>query len=577
MKRRRRKSTPTVAAEVLEDRALLSAGALDPTFDVDGIVEGQPGAGQDTVWDIELQPDGKILAAGGNTGGFIGRFLDDGSTDASFGTGGYVAVPGLDLITDVEVLPDGKIVAVGSEDIQGTTADAQIYRFEADGSVDPTFSVVTQNTAGPYPEIEVDSAGRIVFYNSQSASSTTSVLARYNADGTPDTSFGVSGETTTTNTLFPLHDIEIDSSDRILLATDSLRRFTATGVLDTSFTSNSTSQLFAVGIAADGAVYASGINDTSSAGIIESFDATGSVVNSASSSTNFMFDIAFQTDGRVLIGGGTISASTPAEVLRFEADLTPDTGFGAPTVSTDSAVLGIRVDSADRIVVGGVAGGVNGIMLARLTPGDLLPQANDDASEITEDASPNTTSENVLANDVDDGVLTVAAVNGVPANVGVPMTLTYGSIVIDANGDCVFTLDNGNAAVQALDTGDTLTETVTYMVEDLNGQTATANLTITIHGEDESTSSTPLDQVDDLVDEVFEIYNNGGISANSGNWLLRTLSRVRRAIFRGRTSHAVRQLRIFQTQVAILYYTNRLSFADASNLFGMASDLITDL
>ncbi len=57
----------------------------------------------------------------------------------------------------------------------------------------------------------------------------------------------------------------------------------------------------------------------------------------------------------------------------------------------------------------------------------------------------------------------------------------YGSeLVIDADGNWTYTADNSNAAIQALDTGDTLTEVFT--VTSNNG---TSTITITINGADE--------------------------------------------------------------------------------------------
>ncbi|MEM7598508.1 MAG: Hint domain-containing protein [Pseudomonadota bacterium] len=61
------------------------------------------------------------------------------------------------------------------------------------------------------------------------------------------------------------------------------------------------------------------------------------------------------------------------------------------------------------------------------------------------------------------------------------ITGSFGSqLVIDADGNWTYTADNSNAAIQALDTGETLTEVFT--VTSNNG---TSTVTITINGEDE--------------------------------------------------------------------------------------------
>ena len=63
----------------------------------------------------------------------------------------------------------------------------------------------------------------------------------------------------------------------------------------------------------------------------------------------------------------------------------------------------------------------------------------------------------------------------------------YGSVVIDANGNYTYTVNNNNAAVQALRTNSqTLTETFTYTISDTAGATAKATLTVTIHGRNDT-------------------------------------------------------------------------------------------
>src|SRR2546422_1044751 len=83
--------------EQLEDRRVLSSpGTLDPTFGTGGIVSVSlsPSLPADFLNALVIQPDGKLVAAGGvNAGGQAGefavaRFNSQGSLDTSFGTGG---------------------------------------------------------------------------------------------------------------------------------------------------------------------------------------------------------------------------------------------------------------------------------------------------------------------------------------------------------------------------------------------------------------------------------------------------------------------------------------------------------
>jgi len=53
------------AVERLEERALLTAGSLDPTFGLDGrVVTGLVGSSNDTADATVVQSDGKVVAAG---------------------------------------------------------------------------------------------------------------------------------------------------------------------------------------------------------------------------------------------------------------------------------------------------------------------------------------------------------------------------------------------------------------------------------------------------------------------------------------------------------------------------------
>ncbi|MFN9878605.1 MAG: cadherin domain-containing protein, partial [Planctomycetota bacterium] len=98
---------------------------------------------------------------------------------------------------------------------------------------------------------------------------------------------------------------------------------------------------------------------------------------------------------------------------------------------------------------------------------------------------------NVLTNDTDVDAGDTQTVTGVAAgtvgsasgNVASNVTGTYGAITIAANGTYTYTVDNSNAAVQALRTsGNTLTDTFTYTMRDAAGLTSTTQVTLTIQG-----------------------------------------------------------------------------------------------
>src|SRR5262249_36908386 len=85
---------------------------------------------------IAVQRDGKIIVAG-VTGDFriaVVRYLVDGSTDVSFGTNGSVIYAHDSEADALALQPDGKIIVAG-----GDGSNFMIVRFNTDGSTDSSF------------------------------------------------------------------------------------------------------------------------------------------------------------------------------------------------------------------------------------------------------------------------------------------------------------------------------------------------------------------------------------------------------------------------------------------------------
>jgi VCBS repeat-containing protein len=77
--------------------------------------------------------------------------------------------------------------------------------------------------------------------------------------------------------------------------------------------------------------------------------------------------------------------------------------------------------------------------------------------------------------------------SGTSGTVGSALTGTHGTLTLNADGSYTYVVNNNDAAVQALNTGGTLTDTFTYTVKDPGGLlTHTAQLTITINGADDA-------------------------------------------------------------------------------------------
>jgi uncharacterized delta-60 repeat protein len=170
-------------------------GSLDATFGTGGIVR-TPIGGVAFAFALLLQPDGKLVAAGfqGFTSTIaLARYHADGSLDAGFGTGGIVLTPiGTGAGASALVLqPDGKLVAAGGA-LAGGPSDFALVRYHADGSLDPTFGtggiVLTAfgSDAGA-SSLVLQPDGKLV------AAGADFVLARYHADGSLDATFGTGG------------------------------------------------------------------------------------------------------------------------------------------------------------------------------------------------------------------------------------------------------------------------------------------------------------------------------------------------------------------------------------------------
>jgi VCBS repeat-containing protein len=164
----------------------------------------------------------------------------------------------------------------------------------------------------------------------------------------------------------------------------------------------------------------------------------------------------------------------------------------ADSALDDLAVGQILTQRYDVAVSDGHGGSATQTVTVTADGANDAPQAQDDTADATEaggagNSVPGTNpSGNVLINDNDvDGTDSkqVGAVNGSAENVGVAVAGLYGTLTLDEFGHYTYTLDNDNAAVQALRTAfDTLSDSFSYTIHDFAGETSTASLTVTIHG-----------------------------------------------------------------------------------------------
>ncbi|MBU3008433.1 VCBS domain-containing protein [Cobetia amphilecti] len=203
-------------------------------------------------------------------------------------------------------------------------------------------------------------------------------------------------------------------------------------------------------------------------------------------------------------------------------NLDPQTGVISGTLSSDASQGGTEGDGVHTVVLTADDGNGGEITTSfTWTVANVVPVAEDNSDSLDEGVADTSVSQaqgNVIndagtdsdgGNDNDDIVVSGVGfgenvATGSAADTEVPGT--YGAVVIEADGSYTYTLDNSNAAVQALDIGDSLVETFTYEVSDGQGGVATALLTLTINGTNDAPvlvdNAQPVEQNDADGDEV---------------------------------------------------------------------------
>jgi len=174
------------------------------------------GNGYDLAEAVAVEPDNKIVVAGTMNSYYfdyaVARYNANGSPDNSFGNGGKTSFNfgsgATSIAKAIATLPNGKILIAGSSDalFNSTTRDFGMVRLNANGSVDSSFDdggkVVTDFGYNDLlKSVWVGSDGKVIAAGTQTSGpsliNTTSVkaiLAKYNADGSLDVSFGTNGK-----------------------------------------------------------------------------------------------------------------------------------------------------------------------------------------------------------------------------------------------------------------------------------------------------------------------------------------------------------------------------------------------
>ena len=330
-------------------------GKLDTTFGGDGRVTTHFTRMFEFTPGVAVQANGKILAVGSLDAKFVvARYRSNGVLDPVFGGDGTVLTKfaGVEAgATAAAIQTDGKIVALGTAESLtccpsvGTFA---LARYNRDGTLDMTFGgngKVTTALSGEYDfaeDVAIQTDGKIVAVGTGAGQFE---IARYNPDGTLDTTFDGDG--------FAFTDFTVgtDSASALAIQTDgeivaageagglgeytsafALARYNANGTLDTGF------------------------------------DGDGMVVTDFAVADDGASGVAIQADGKIVAGGsaGFNGIESSFALARYNADGTLDTTFSGDgmvktsfTAGFDSA-RGMGIQPNGKIVLAGSAGVATG-------------------------------------------------------------------------------------------------------------------------------------------------------------------------------------------------------------------------
>ena len=351
-------------------------GDLDPSFGIGGrVYPAKPSGREAFALDMAIQPDNKIIVLGYDLddvylelGLSLTRYLPDGSLDTTFGTGGKIFERGL-TPTHLALQADGNIVVAARTDV---------LRYLPNGTRDLSFDGDGRLEFGVFQALRpiIQNDGRIIvagilYIEPNFGDPALFGLARLNADGSFDTSFGSTGFVTTE---FPftssyLDAIVIQNDGKIVAAGTSsnynndgicnpcniaLSRYYPDGSLDLSFGISGR-------VTTPGGEYNGQYNSLTITGVtlqhnqkivvsghysapydvgglvtryvpIGGLDASFGVRGQVSIPNLCPYSIAIPSDGNIIIAGGTTGydpSDSSHEIGRLFADGAPDPSFGS--------------------------------------------------------------------------------------------------------------------------------------------------------------------------------------------------------------------------------------------------------
>jgi uncharacterized delta-60 repeat protein len=323
-------------------------GTTDTTFGGGLVSTTFTGGATDCVaFGLAIQSNGQIIAVGGSgitvttlTAGSIAvaRYNTDGSLDSEFGVSGEVAVNVTEsTASSVVIQPDGAIVVGGESGGGGsiltflTRAQFVLARLNPNGTLDTTFgnggTVQTKiGTGAVAAQLALQSDGKIVAAGIGLAGVLSAIgVARYNTDGSLDSTFG-SGGTVATN-----FDGEFDSGSSVAIQQNGQIVVAGMSTPTSAITDHLSpeSHVSPANLSVVAGLFLLGpgskmvVARYNTDGTLDTSFGTEGVVTTAVDAGAGAFSTLIQTDGNIVVAGAALESSSGPEAFalaRYEAE-----------------------------------------------------------------------------------------------------------------------------------------------------------------------------------------------------------------------------------------------------------------
>jgi uncharacterized delta-60 repeat protein len=307
------------------------SGDLDTSFGVNGKVVTGFGPNDSRATSIVVQPDGKMLAGGscqtfdGSIHFALARYNPNGTLDSTFGANGK-AVPRVfempnnghveNNILSIVLLDSGKFLVVGNYGINNVPSGIVIARFNTDGTIDTTFGtagIVFKESGSVKEGLKMLPDGKFIiisgdYVNYGGNNMPSAAFERYTQEGVLDTTFGTDGKVVTSfgNGYTGLTSMSLLPDGK----------FVATGSF--SPTGQNTVVMIAAKYNADGSL------DTT-------FDTDGKVTTTFGTGTNsYGVFVSANSDGKITVAGTVFTSNNTLinfGLVQYNANGSLDTGF----------------------------------------------------------------------------------------------------------------------------------------------------------------------------------------------------------------------------------------------------------